>query len=73
MRVPRRQAAGGCRGTNRDRPIGDGHMRRVRVDVRVDGDGLYAKFLTGAGDPDGDLSTVRNKDFPEHTPYSPDG
>jgi hypothetical protein len=48
-------------------------MLRAPVDIGVDGDGPDPELPQGAEDPDRDLAAVRDQDFPEHGPYSPDG
>jgi hypothetical protein len=47
-------------------------MRRIAIGVGVDGNGSHTQLTQGAEDPEGDLAPVRNQDFAEHTPYSPD-
>jgi hypothetical protein len=47
-------------------------MRRIAISVGVDGNGSHTQLTQGAEDPEGDLAPVRNQDFAEHTPYSPD-
>ena len=49
-----------------------GHVERVAIGVGVDGDRSHTQLAQGAEDPEGDLAPVRNEDFAEHTPYSPD-
>ena len=49
-----------------------GHVRRIPIGVGVDGNRSHTQLAQGAEDPEGDLAPVRNQDFAEHTPYSPD-
>ena len=57
----------------RERLVRIGDMGRVTVGIRVDGDRRHTELPEGPKDPECDLAPVRNKDFVEHDPYSPDG
>ena len=50
-----------------------GNMQRRAISVGIDGNTAHAELAEGAKDPDGDLPAIRDEDFLEHTPYSPDG
>ena len=50
-----------------------GNMQGRAIRVGIDGDAADAELAEGAKDPDGDLPAIRDEDFLEHTPYSPDG
>src|SRR5690606_11806869 len=43
--------------------IGLMHMQSVRIPLRIDGDCLESKIMTGPDDPDSDLSTICNENF----------
>ena len=54
------------RRTARERLIGQAHVQRVAVCLRVDGHGRDAELATGANDPNRDLAAVRDQDLSKH-------
>ena len=59
----RRYVSGAVVPSERVRLIRLPHMQGVPVGIGVDGNGSEAGVAAGAGDPDGDLSPVRDEDF----------
>ena len=66
-------ALGGGQAPERVRLVGGRDVPRRPVGVGVDGNRADSQLAQGAEDPNRDLTPVRDEDFPEHTPYSPDG
>jgi hypothetical protein len=54
------------RGPDADGLVGLPQVERVRVRLRVHGDGLDAELAAGADDALGDLAAVGDQDPPEH-------
>ena len=46
--------------------VGEAHVERVLVGLRVDGDGLDAELAAGVDDAEGDFAAVRDQDLLEH-------
>ena len=65
-------ALGCCQAAEREGLVGVRRMQGAAVGVGVHRDRADAELSERPEDPDGDLAAVRNEDFPEHTPYSPD-
>src|SRR5580704_17916793 len=42
------------------------NMHRIRVRLRINGDGADVQFLTGADDPNGDFPAVGDQNFFKH-------
>ena len=59
-------AVGAARRTDADVLVGEPHVQRVLVGLRIDGDGLDAQLAAGADDAQRDLSAVGDQDFLEH-------
>ena len=59
-------ALGRHRRADQEGLVGLAHVRRVAVDLRVDGDRADAHLLQRAGDPDRDLAAVGDQDLLEH-------
>ena len=59
-------ALGRHRGADQEGLVGLAHMRRVTVDLRVDGDRPDAHLLQGPGNPDRDLAAVGYQHFLKH-------
>ena len=59
-------ALGRDRGADQESLVGLAHVRRVAVDLRVDGDRADAHLLQRAGDADRDLAAVGDQDLLEH-------
>ena len=41
-------------------------MQRVSIDIRINSDRFFAKFLARSNDADGDFTTVGDEDFFKH-------
>ena len=59
-------ALGRDRGADQEGLVGRAHVRRLAVDLRVDGDRDDPHLLQGAGDADGDLAAVGYEHLLEH-------
>ena len=57
---------GGWGGAEEMGLVGHAHVHGAGVGLGVDGDASHAQLATGAGDPDGDLSTVGDQHCVEH-------
>jgi hypothetical protein len=49
-----------------NRLVGELHVKRLNVGLRVDREGLDAKLATGAHDPQGDFTAIGDEDFLNH-------
>ena len=59
-------ALGRDRGADQEGLVGLAHVRRVAVDLRIDGDRADPHLLQGPGDADRDLAAIGYEDLLEH-------
>src|SRR6266850_1668618 len=58
------------RGPDADVLVGEAHVERVLIGLRVDGHRLHAELAAGVDDPQGDLAPVGDEDLLEHQEVS---